>query len=242
MLNKIKNIGYIYRITNKINGKMYIGQTHNYYKTRWSQHKKEAFKKHRKSYNYPLYKSFRKYGIDNFEFKVIEICLIEELDAREIYWIKYYNTYSNGYNCTLGGKGKSVNQFDEDKIIEEYKETKNMSQISKAHNCSRNTIKNILLKNNVNLKAIKDNNKDKGFTILQYDKKFNLLRKFNSLHETGKWLETSLNKEHVDISTLRRAILNKTQLYGYYWDSPFYSNEKKEITIKNNKEIQKKIL
>lgn len=62
------------------------------------------------------------YGIDNFNFEIIEVCKPEELDEKEIYYINKYNTYylaedSNGYNMTLGGNGqngygKSVKQYD----------------------------------------------------------------------------------------------------------------------------------
>lgn len=45
----------------------------------------------------------REYGIENFDFSVIEECEIDQLDAREKYWINYYNSYKNGYNGNEGG-------------------------------------------------------------------------------------------------------------------------------------------
>jgi hypothetical protein len=51
-----------------------------------------------------MYKDFKKYGIDNFSFGVLEECTLDKLDEREIYWIKYYNSYNDGYNLTLGGQ------------------------------------------------------------------------------------------------------------------------------------------
>jgi len=90
----------IYKITNMINNKCYIGQSVNI-KQRWKNHKTVNPKDH--EYNYPLYQAFRKYGINNFNFEVIEECSIDELNNKEEYWIKYYNSYNNGYNQTLGG-------------------------------------------------------------------------------------------------------------------------------------------
>lgn len=55
--------------------------------------------------NKPLYKAFKKYGLNNFTWKILEECSEDNLKDREIYWIKYYNTYENRehYNITPGG-------------------------------------------------------------------------------------------------------------------------------------------
>lgn len=95
----------IYKITNKVNGKMYVGQSVNIEK-RWYQHKNSC----EKGLDTALYRAMREYGVENFEFEVIEECLEEELNEKEIYYIGRYNTYcgtkdSNGYNMTIGGEG-----------------------------------------------------------------------------------------------------------------------------------------
>ena len=92
----------IYKIVNKLNGLTYVGQSINIYK-RWTNHKSSAFRENSKDYNIPLYKDFRKYGLDNFEFEIIEECLKEELNEKEQYWIKEYNSFFNGYNESVGG-------------------------------------------------------------------------------------------------------------------------------------------
>jgi len=91
----------IYKITNNINNKVYIGQSINI-EQRWKNHK--HFEKERE--NYPLYKAFQKYGINNFSFEIIEECEPEELNEKEEYWINYYDSYDNGYNQTSGGDGR----------------------------------------------------------------------------------------------------------------------------------------
>lgn len=86
----------IYKITNLINNKSYIGQSINI-KRRWREHKRMTGKN-------LMYEDMKKFKIENFSFEVIEECLIDKLDEREIYWIKYYDTYNNGYNLTTGGQ------------------------------------------------------------------------------------------------------------------------------------------
>lgn len=89
----------IYKIENKINGHIYIGQSVNI-ERRFQEHKGYHRKNHPEKV---LYKAFTKYGIDNFSFDIIEECSKELLDEREIYWISYFNSFHNGYNETAGG-------------------------------------------------------------------------------------------------------------------------------------------
>lgn len=94
----------IYKITNKINNKVYIGQSTNIF-NRWNEHRYKA-----KTEDKPLYKAFKRYGIENFTFEIIEECPIIKLNEREIYWIKYYDSYNHGYNLTPGGDYSSKTQ------------------------------------------------------------------------------------------------------------------------------------
>lgn len=89
-------MGHIYKITNKITDTVYIGFTTREPNKRWVQHKN-----YHKTYDFQLYRAMRKYGVDNFEFKVIEEC--DNCSEREVYWIQEYDSYSTGYNCTKGG-------------------------------------------------------------------------------------------------------------------------------------------
>lgn len=90
--------GIIYKWTNLINGKSYIGQTL-YEDIRKQQH---INGKH----NNLLYKAINKYGLDNFNYEVLEYVDDEsKLSEREIYWISYFDSYKHGYNLTLGGEG-----------------------------------------------------------------------------------------------------------------------------------------
>lgn len=93
--------GIIYKWTNTINGKIYIGQTVRP-EIRYKRHLDDAFKN---DSQFPFHKALRKYGTDNFTYEVIEKVPVAELDERETYWIAYYDSYSKGYNATKGGEG-----------------------------------------------------------------------------------------------------------------------------------------
>ena len=96
----------IYKITNKLNNKSYIGQSINIQK-RWSREKQSAFLKNDKCYNTILSQAFRKYGIQNFTFEILEECEPKDLNQKEQEYILLYNSYTNGYNATTGGQGPS---------------------------------------------------------------------------------------------------------------------------------------
>jgi group I intron endonuclease len=89
---------YIYKITNKVNGKIYIGQTNDIEK-RWKDHLSAV----RNNFGFFIHNSIRKRGIDNFVFEVIEECEDIETNDREKFWISHYDSFHNGYNLTSGG-------------------------------------------------------------------------------------------------------------------------------------------
>lgn len=106
----VKNVTYIYKFTNKINGHCYIGQTNNLQK-RYNGHKSEAFNEKASGYWLPFHCAIRKYGIENFNYEILEEIADGEsqkfIDEREKYFIAYYHSLKdeNGYNVTIGGEG-----------------------------------------------------------------------------------------------------------------------------------------
>lgn len=106
----------IYKIENLINHKKYIGQSVQIEK-RWQRHKRTAFDEKDHSYQLPLYRAIRKYGLENFSFQVLEECLCEELDEKEIQYIKYFDTFFNGYNMTFGGNSTVGQKNSKEKVI-----------------------------------------------------------------------------------------------------------------------------
>lgn len=91
----------IYKITNIVNLKSYIGQ---------SIHIEKRMQEHKSIYNWNreknkiLYIAFQKYGLNNFKFEILEECDRKELSEREKFYIEKYNTYKKGYNETIGGE------------------------------------------------------------------------------------------------------------------------------------------
>lgn len=109
----------IYKITNKVNNKCYIGQSKNILK-RW----KTEYKWYH--INNHLQSAFKKYGLENFDFEIIEECEPNLLNEREQFWINVYNSFDRnfGYNKTLGGAGTPGRSY----IMTE--ETKNKIRIA----------------------------------------------------------------------------------------------------------------
>jgi len=103
----------IYKITNSVNGKLYIGQSVNMSNRQTAHFEALRSKRH---YNNYLQKSFNKYGESNFVFTIIEEC--ELLDEREIYWIKYFKSTDrfHGYNLLYGGTKFKMTQEIKERI------------------------------------------------------------------------------------------------------------------------------
>lgn len=88
----------IYKITKIENGKSYIGKS-NDIERRFKEHQTKG-----KISRIPVDEAIAKYGINAFTYEIIEKCSLNQLNEREQYWIKYYDTYHNGYNETIGGE------------------------------------------------------------------------------------------------------------------------------------------
>lgn len=137
----------IYKVTNNINGKIYIGQTKRTLEKRWSEHCNKY------SDCASLHNAILEYGKENFSVVQID-CAIdkEELNAKEKYWIQYYDSVNKGYNLTYGGTSRcglsdEIKTQISEKVKEAWKdgwiEAKPMSKetkkkISEAHKGSKN--------------------------------------------------------------------------------------------------------
>ena len=147
--------GFIYKITNTINGKFYIGQTIQNVKERFYQHC--ATKCSKAVSNMAIHRAIKKYGKSNFTVEVIEEIDSTNLNDRERYWIKYYNSYNNGYNSTKGGQDgcKPFKDLDVESIIKEYNTGKSLRTLGTIFKVDKQTIKDLLVRNNINLRTTK---------------------------------------------------------------------------------------
>ena len=187
------NVGYIYWIRNKKNGKVYIGQTINFQK-RMGEHK-------RSEHNAHLKRAYRKYGIENFDFKVLQIfscdsptTLKRSLDKAEIRFIAYFDAINpeKGYNVTQGGGGCLGRHHTEDA----------KKRISEAHKGKPSNSSTCFKKGMTpwNKGKHTDNHQSKAVIV-------NGIQRFNSLKEAAKYY-------HIPSPTLCRYIKNGKQING----------------------------
>lgn len=95
-------IGYVYKIINNINGRIYIGQTVRNVNDRFAEH----CRYNQRTKNMPIVNAINKYGRDNFSCETICTCFSrDELNERESFYIRYFDssTKANGYNIASGG-------------------------------------------------------------------------------------------------------------------------------------------
>lgn len=203
-------MGYIYKITNTINNKCYIGQTLNDVKERWRQHRKKStncrYLKH----------AFIKYGFDKFKFELICICFDEDLDRYEIEYIKKFNCLvPNGYNLKSGGLGGGRhNQETKDKIgkalknmyLNGYIQPNKGIKLSKEH---RNKLSIAHMGRKLSKEHL-ENMKDVGNKkVLQ----FNLTEKLLNVYKSGKQAAEKNNTTKAGISMICNG--KRIQLKGF---------------------------
>lgn len=148
-------IGYIYKVTNIINNKIYIGQTIQDVKNRWYRHcSKSGISDNEMNTHFK--RAILKYGKENFRVEIIEICDSKDLDEREKYYIRYYNSYKSGYNSTLGGQdGAKPYKTSEDlelQIIELYRYGFSLRELGRECSLDKTTVKGILVRHNIELR------------------------------------------------------------------------------------------
>ena len=206
-------MGYIYKITNTKNNKIYIGKTTTCIQDRFSKHIYESKNANVKGYSFILHKAFRKYGIDNFIIEEVEEIDNSMLNDREIYWINAYSSMiPNGYNMTFGGEGSVKINYD--LVYSLWDDGISIAQIAKIVNHSISQIRHILLDYNnfsveANAQRTIDATKKK---VGQYDKNTNELIK---IHDSIKDAAAAVN---VDRSCISRCCSGKKKSSrGFVW-------------------------
>ena len=200
-------MAYIYKITNDINGKIYIGKTYNSIEKRFKEHCKDRLK--RKYEQRPLYSAMNKYGIEHFHIELLEET--DNPEEREKYWIEYYGSFKNGYNATTGGDGKPY--VDKDVIISLWESGKIIKEIHNITGYDVKTIKKYLLLDNISEQEINSKRyASQGKTVAKIDKNTNeILEVFSTSGEAGR----SIGKTG---SHIREVCLGKRKTaYGYKW-------------------------
>lgn len=206
--------GYIYKITNKINNKIYIGQTARDIDSRYYEHKKCA---ENTNTNQPLYNAMRKYGVEAFKVDLVEECDESMLNDREIYYIDKYDSYKNGYNATLGGDGRPTTDYEE--LAKDFIATgQSMTAYAAEHGIKDTTIRNALRATD-QLDEYKEihpeyNPRFNTVAVNMLDKKTGkLIETFESISKALRFLDKDKDKGHI------KAVCtgNRQTAYGYKW-------------------------
>ena len=203
-------MGFIYKITNKLDGKLYVGKTCTTISNRWSHHLNDYTKK-----DWHLYRAMRKYGVENFTIEPIEECPDELLNCREIYWIDKLDTFNTGYNETRGGEGRI--QISREQVIDLWNQGLSVKAIAENLDVWYSSIIDILKQmnlydqNEVNIrKQIEIANSQSNFCVLQYSEKGELIGRYNSVHEASIKTDTKA-------AAIRAAIYQRVGANGYFW-------------------------
>ena len=228
----------VYKITNKQNGKIYIGITSQGVAARWSKHCSDA----RRDSTFLLSKAIRKYGQENFQVELIETldsgCDYDYLKEREIYWIKEYDSYNKdkGYNLTLGGQG-TVGRFASDETKNKIRQ-KALGRVRSIDSRNKQSISikenNIFDHNEMSKRAVLGNikrwsdpsnkikqsvNNPRNKVIVQCSLNNKHIKEFYSVCEAAR----SINKQHGNIASCARGKLKSA--YGFIWKYKDLINE-----------------
>ena len=213
-------MGTIYKITNDLNDKVYIGQTIQTLQRRWLEHCRDS-----KTKDTHFYRAIISYGREHFFIEAIELNVPDDqLNEREIYWIAKYDSYKNGYNCTIGGDAgngysQPVYQYDlNGNFLNEYGSA---SEAERQTGCLHQNIlkvcKGILrycgdfLWSFEKLDKIQIRPDRRYKQVHQFDKDHNYITTWSSVQEAAR----AMGVEGTHIS---RACRTKYRCHGYYWE------------------------
>lgn len=243
-------MGCIYSITNKINGKKYIGQTNQPVNERFRQH---IVRSKSNNCNSPLHIDMQKYDISNFILNVIEDNIPDDdLDKAEITYIEKYNTVKNGYNRRAGGKGGyALNYSQQNKVINMVKSGLSFKDVAFIFGVNKITIERICHNNNYYILNIdldklqelyyKDYKYEKIAEILNVDKatvmrnlhKLGLYRKRKCIKRRDNFNYDELKKDYYNQMSIDKICdkynISKTSFYRI----------KNELQLHNRPQIYK---
>lgn len=182
--------GKIYKIVNDINDKVYVGQTIRTLAQRFQKHCSYSDDVNR---TMAIKKAIHKYGRDHFKIELLEElidCNQELLNEREIYWIAYYNAYTNGYNLTKGGQfcghSQKLSIEEENKLVKLYEEGYGSIRLAKMFNVNKTTVLNYAKRHNlerkdtldkiVDIEAVKEYIRKNKPTVKDISQKYHISR------------------------------------------------------------------
>lgn len=226
-------MGFIYKVTNKTNGKVYIGQTKRTLEVRWHEHQYYASVCERLPYYSTLYSAIRKYGVEAFTIEAIEECDNSLLNEREIYWIKEYDSVKRGYNLEYGGYGWL--KCDDEEIMQLWNDGKTMIEISEVLPLHPETISRRLQLQGITQKEIiargnEHANRKKSKPVYQYSLDGDFIREFPSLRAAQEYIGKGKRIKFTPNMRMK-------SFYGYQWRK--YKADNIGAVPKKSKECQR---
>ena len=202
-------MAYVYLISNDINNKMYIGATITSIAERYSKHIYDTFNT---ADNSAIHHAIRKYGKEHFFIKQLEECSINNVFEREQYWIKFYNSYENGYNETIGGEG--CPKYDYSLIYQKFKSGMLQKDIAKELGCEKHTITRALRAYDVSEEEMKKGKYGNAKKLVyKIDLNTNqILETYSSLTEAARIEQCSISMMSM-ICNNKRKLINKNYTY-----------------------------
>jgi group I intron endonuclease len=217
-------MGYIYKITNKVTGKCYIGETVQNYKRRWGKHINCLKYKE----GCPLLKaSMKKHGVDKFTFEILIICFDEDLVKYEKEYIKKYNSQApNGYNILSGGQiGQGMLGYKHTQTsIEKIRESGNIFRRNNPdhfetyrekhkESMSKVDISSCMKKSEKFQKAILEKRVGRHNINLSDESKQKISESLKKYYQNAKINNTKINRKKPIINTLKnnKAVLQYTK-------------------------------
>lgn len=211
-------MGFIYKIVNSLNGKIYVGQTKRTIDIRWKEHCKNIniYKE-----RLPLYKALNKYGIENFNVYQIEECPNNQLDEREIYWIRELKSFGeNGYNCSKGGAGSNmITTYDEDieDILIRYQNGEQLTKLCEEYSHDYVCIRRELLKKGVVIDT-HAGPKKLSKKVSAFDPKTNqLINTYDSISEAARNICEEGRNYRAIANHISRYKNTNTVSHGFLW-------------------------
>ena len=206
-------MAYIYKITNDVNGKIYIGKTQFSVEKRFREHCSDSLKE--RCEKRPLYSAMRKYGIEHFHPELIEET--DNPEEREKYWIEYYDSFKNGYNATIGGDGKQY--VDYDLVVSTYKELQNIKATSEKLHLDQGHVSNILKSKGVKILSYKEVIQNKVKSVNQYTLNHEYIATYPSASAAARAVSKAKaggGGPHTAISKCCKG--QQKTAYGYLWE------------------------
>lgn len=193
--------GVIYIIENKINSKVYIGQTIQPLIDRWYRHCGKSGLSESESRMH-IKRAILKHGKDNFTIRPLEECDSKMLNEREIFYIQQYDSFSKGYNSTEGGSlgpicKLKINDSEYESICELYLSEFSLRCIAKEYNVDKQTIKDVLTRCNISLR-----------TVRRYKYPTSLLLEIKTLLDggvSGKYISEKYNMSKSYVSQIKNG-------------------------------------